>query len=153
MDTSKTYKVKILKTTPFDVAGTELTLSEFRLKYGYICSNGVTDTQLIEYLKSYRSHPVLKQQADDCVTDWFLLLEIENLEPLHFIYEGMYYTKEFDGFYHVWGSPQQYNLFKQGDKNQRSVATLNIATVREMLTAAKYKQIIPYYTNSVHNKL
>ena len=45
--TMKKYKIKVLKDTPFDKAGTELSISDFRVNYNYICTNDVSDDDLI----------------------------------------------------------------------------------------------------------
>ena len=84
---------------------------------------------------------------------WEEVKEVENLEPLAFIYEGAFYTKEMDGFYHVWANPQQRNLFMAGDKTQRSIKIVYSMIVKDIIRHSKYKQLIPYYTNSVNNKL
>ena len=68
------YKIKILKDTPFDVAGTELSISEFRLKYNYICTRAIDDIELINYLHSYTSHPQLKQTIKFTINDWFKVI-------------------------------------------------------------------------------
>ena len=54
-------KIKILKDTPFNLAGDILGIKEFRLKYNYICTNDVSDKDLIHYIKDYASYPGLKQ--------------------------------------------------------------------------------------------
>lgn len=41
------YKIKVLKDTPFNKAGTELSISDFRVNYNYICTNDVSDDDLI----------------------------------------------------------------------------------------------------------
>lgn len=69
------YKVKILNDTPFDFAGDELTISDFRLKYGYICSNDVTDEELIQYLREYQNNPVTRT-CQQSVAGWFEVIEI-----------------------------------------------------------------------------
>lgn len=73
----KTYymiKIQILKDTPFDVKGTELSLSDFRLKYGYICSRYISDIDLVRYIEEWESHPVLSQTCDYCISDWFKVI-------------------------------------------------------------------------------
>ena len=146
-------RIKILKDTPFNLLGDVLKLSEFRQKYDYICTKDTTNEELVKYIKDYKSFPALKQTTKYCISDWFEVLELEDLEPLAFIYEGVYYTKEMDGFYHSWANPQQRNLFLKGDKSQSPISKEYISTIRFMIESAKYKQDIPYYTNSVNNKL
>lgn len=65
------YKIKILKDTPFDLTDTEMSINEFRMKYGYICSNDVSDDDLIDYLETYKSYPALSQTTRYIVADWF----------------------------------------------------------------------------------
>lgn len=69
------YKIKILKDTPWDKAGTELSIGAFRLKYGYICTRDVSDEDLIHYMKDFKSHPILSQTQGVCVSEWFELIE------------------------------------------------------------------------------
>ena len=40
-------KIKILKDTPFNLAGDILGIEEFRLKYNYICTKDVSNLDLI----------------------------------------------------------------------------------------------------------
>lgn len=69
------YKIKILNDSPFDFAGDELTISDFRLKYGYICSNDVTDEELIQYLREYQNNPVTRTRQQS-VAGWFEVIEV-----------------------------------------------------------------------------
>lgn len=146
-------RIKILKDTPFNLAGDILKLADFRQIYNYICTNSTSNEELVKYIKDWKSYPALKQTTKYCINEWFEVIELEDLEPLAFIYEGVYYTKEMDGFYHSWANPQQRNLFMKGDKTQSPISKEYISTIRIMIENAKYKQEIPYYTNSVNNKL
>jgi hypothetical protein len=146
-------RIKILKDTPFNIAGDILKLTNFRYIYNYICADSITNEELVKYIKDWKSYPVLKQTTKYCINEWFEVIELEDLEPPTFIYEGLYYTKEMDGFYHVWANPQQRNLFMNGDKAQKPIAMECISTIRSIVERAKYKQEIPYYTNSINNKL
>lgn len=146
-------RIKILKDTPFNLAGDFLKLEDFRQVYNYICTNSATNEELVKYIKDWKSHPALKQNIKCCINEWFEVIELEDLEPLAFIYEGVYYTKEMDGFYHSWANPQQRHLFMKGDETQSPISKEYISTIRIMIESAKYKQEIPYYTNSVNNKL
>lgn len=79
--------------------------------------------------------------------------KVEEILPLAFIYEGLYYTKELDGVYHIWANPQQRQLFLKGDKTQNPLGTKQVNAVRSLIEDVKYTQTIPYFTNSVNNKL
>ena len=69
--------IKILKDTPFDRAGTELSISDFRLKYSYVCSKDTPDSALIAYLK----HEKILQDCyytDNATGNWFEVVEIDD---------------------------------------------------------------------------
>jgi hypothetical protein len=70
-------KIKILKDTPFDLAGTVLNIADFRLKYNYISTRNVTDDELVHYIKDYKSFPALSQTKNYCISDWFEVIEIK----------------------------------------------------------------------------
>lgn len=89
-------KIKILKDTPFDRAGASLSISEFRLKYNYICSRDVTDEELIAYLQE--AHTPGSPQGK--MAEFFTLDGIM-LTPLELIYNGLLYVKQIDGLYHT----------------------------------------------------
>jgi len=63
-------KIKILKDTPFNKAGDEIPISEFRLRYSYICTSNVTDKELSNYLYN----PPIKLKP------WFLTIIKETFE-------------------------------------------------------------------------
>lgn len=66
--------IKILKDTPFDVAGTELSIVNFRAKYGWICTSTTTNEELIKYLKEeWKLQQVQPYQKQ--IGDWFQVLE------------------------------------------------------------------------------
>jgi hypothetical protein len=67
--------------------------------------------------------------------------------PLFFIHEGIYYTKEFDGFYYSWKSLTDY-FNKKNFLNK-----LQIREVRILLEESRFKQTICYYTNSADKRL
>lgn len=146
-------RVKILKDTPFNLAGDTLKLTDFRQIYNYICTSNTTNEELVKYIRDWKSFPVLKQTTKYCINEWFEVIELEDLEPIAFIYEGLYYTKEMDGLYHSWANPQQRNLYIKGDKSQCPISKEFVSTIRYMIENCKYKQNIPYYTNSIDNKL
>jgi hypothetical protein len=72
--------IKILKDTPFDIAGTILSIYDFKLKYSYICTNNVTHKELFDYIKSYKVYPVLAQTQKYTISDWFEAIEMEEEE-------------------------------------------------------------------------
>jgi hypothetical protein len=94
----KNFKIRIKKDTPFDKAGTMMSISDFRLKYGYICTKAVTDQELVDYILQFQKDPA------GTIDEWFEIVEIaEKPEPiLEAIIDGIYYSKGFDGFYHMY---------------------------------------------------
>lgn len=50
--------VKVIRTTPFDPAGTVLSMQDFRLKYSYLFMSYVSDIELIEHLREWTKNPV-----------------------------------------------------------------------------------------------
>jgi len=153
-------RIKILKDTPFNLAGEILKLYEFRLIYRYICESSVSDKELVDYISIYKSFPALKQTSKYCINEWFEVITLENLEPLNFIYEGVYFVKDFDGLYRGYSSPDQYELREKHKISGRvltndvsPVRTLSISEVRKLIEESKYKQHILYCTNSINKKL
>lgn len=69
--TKKVMKIEILKDTPFDKQGAVLPLWEFRLKYGYICSDLVADHELVYYLEDLSR----KKPYDNSPAEWFKVLK------------------------------------------------------------------------------
>lgn len=150
-------RIEILKDTPFDKKGAILKLIDFRAKYGWICTNSTTNEELVRYLKTEHitlwstSKPPEGREYQLYIGEWFKVIELEDLEPLQFIYEGAYYTKGFDGMYHCWRSPEHFSLSFCG--NEQPIAKITISEVRKMIEQARYKQHILYCTNNVNKKL
>jgi hypothetical protein len=150
-------RIEILKDTPFDKKGTILKLLDFRVKYGWICTTSTTNEELIKYLKTEHkilwstSKPPEGKEYQLYIGEWFKVIELEDLEPLRFIYEGAYYTKGFDGMYHCWRSPEHFSLSFCG--NEQPIAKITISEVRKMIEQARFKQHILYCTNNVNKKL
>jgi len=150
-------RIEILKDTPFDKKGTILKLLDFRVKYGWICTTSTTNEELIKYLKTEHktlwstSKPPEGKEYQLYIGEWFKVIELEDLEPLQFIYEGTYYTKGFDGMYHCWRSPEHFSLSFCG--NEQPIAKITISEVRKMIEQARFKQHILYCTNNVNKKL
>lgn len=71
----KEYKIKVLKDTPFDKAGTELSISDFRIKYNYICTNDVSNSKLIAYLKN-EWELQNSYYSDSTIANWFEVIEV-----------------------------------------------------------------------------
>ena len=149
----ETIKIKILKDTPFNLAGDILGIKEFRLKYDYICTKDVSDLDLIHYIKDYKSYPSLKQTTKYCISEWFQVIETIDLEPLVFIHEDLWYIKEMDGMYHVFTSPIFYaEYLKTGNKNNE-VKRIHIPEARKLIAGAMYRKNILYCTNNINKKL
>lgn len=149
--------IKIIKDTPFHKAGTELSIIDFRAAYGWICTPTTTNEELIKYIETGHknlwstSKPPANREYQLYIGDWFKVIELEDLEPLRFIYEGAYYTKGFDGMYHCWRSPEHFSLSFCG--NEQPIAKITISEVRKMIEQARFKQHILYCTNNVNKKL
>lgn len=152
-------RIEILQDTPFDKKGTQLKIVDFRCKYGWICTNTTTNEELIKYLQiewKLASNQIREYQKQ--IGEWFKVVELENLEPLSFIYEGVYFVKDFDGVYRGYSNPDQYELREtyaaRGINNVVvPVKLLTIQEVRKLIETTKYKQNILYCTNSVNKKL
>ena len=93
----------------------------------------------------------LKQTNKYCVTEWFEVIELEELEPLQFIYEDLLYTKGFDGMYHGWTSAEAFALSFSTDC--KPVKKIHIGEARKLIEEAKFKKHILYCTNNVNKKL
>lgn len=72
--------IKILKDTPFDIAGTILSIYNFKLKYGYIYTNNATHKELFDYIKACKVYPTLAQTQKYPISDWFEAIEMEEEE-------------------------------------------------------------------------
>ena len=145
-------RVKILKDTPFNLAGDMLKLADFRQIYNYICTNSTSNEELVKYIKDWKSYPALKQTTKYCINEWFEIVELEDLEPLQFIYEGAYYTKGFDGMYHCWRSPEHFSL-SFTNSNEVPLNKIHISEARKLIETAKFKKQILYCTNNVNKQL
>lgn len=145
-------RIKILKDTPFNLAGDMLKLADFRQIYNYICTNSTSNEELVKYIKDWKSYPALKQTTKYCINEWFEIVELEDLEPLQFIYEGAYYTKGFDGMYHCWRSPEHFSL-SFTNSNEVPLNKIHISEARKLIETAKFKKQILYCTNNVNKQL
>lgn len=145
-------RIKILKDTPFNLAGDMLKLADFRQIYNYICTNSTSNEELVKYIKDWKSYPTLKQTTKYCINEWFEIVELEDLEPLQFIYEGAYYTKGFDGMYHCWRSPEHFSL-SFTNSNEVPLNKIHISEARKLIETAKFKKQILYCTNNVNKQL
>lgn len=145
-------RVKILKDTPFHFKGEELKLIDFRAVYNWICTSSTTNEQLVNYIKSeYKtiwstSKPPDNRRYQLHIGEWFEIIELQDLEPLQCIIEDVYYTKGFDGMYHMWTSPSAFKL-------NNSIGKITIPEMRKLIEDSKFKQEIVYYTNDINKKL
>jgi len=144
-------KIKILKDTPFNKEGDIIDVKEFREKYTYICTRSTSDEDLLKYLLREHSHYVLHPH-EKAMGQWFTTTEeaeefTESNLPLSFIYEGLYYTKEMDGLFHIWTNPAQRAL------REDAIYKILPKQVEQILKNAQYKQEILYCTNYVNKKL
>jgi len=146
-------KIKILKDTPWDKAGDKLSLSDFRLKYGYLCLKDTTDGEIIQYLKEWSTVPVKIKHHQNNPAEWFEVVEEpEKLTepPLQFIHEDLYYTKELDGLYHIWPNPSAYALGPSGHKSMGSISTQDAL---RLINSSKFRKLMLYCTNHVNKKM
>lgn len=146
-------KIKILKDTPWNLAGDIMGIKEFRLKYDYICTKDTSDLDLIHYIKDYKSYPALNQTTKYRISDWFQVVESIDLEPLAFVYEDLWYIKEMDGMYHVYVSPMFYAEHIKTGNSFNEVRKIHISEARKLIQDAKYRKEILYCTNNVNKKL
>ena len=144
-------RIEILKDTPFHKKGEQLKLIDFRTAYGWICTNTTTNEQLITYLKTEWKLNQPKEYQKT-IREWFEVIELENLEPLSFIFEDIFFTKGFNGMYQGWTSPSHYELHNCNN-NVMPVIQLSIPEVRNIIETSKYKKQILYCTNHVNKKL
>ena len=140
-----------LKDTRFNIAGDILTLVDFRQIYNYICASSTSNEELVKYIKDWKSYPALKQTTKYCINEWFEVIELEDLEPLQFIYEDLFYTKGFDGMYHGWTSAEAFALSFSTD--HKPVKKIHIQEARNLIESTKFKKQILYCTNNVNKKL
>ena len=70
-----TYKVKILKETPFDKVGMILTIKELRLKYAYLFHKSSTDDMIVTYLKVERQSYLEDLSDGNHIGKFFSLIE------------------------------------------------------------------------------
>lgn len=127
-------KIKVLKDTPFDKAGDELTISDFRLKYDYVCSKSVTNDELIKYLNTSPYPPR--------ISEFFVVIEY----PLDFIYEGFVYRKELDGFYHKFPASVPFIP-------ENSLDILTCTEAHQIIKNAKFRKKCLYLSNNANKKL
>jgi len=153
-------RIEILKDTPFDKKGAILKLIDFRAKYGWICTSSTTNEELVRYLKIEHkslwstSKPPEGREYQLYIGDWFKVIELENLEPLCFVHEDLWYVKELDGMYHAFISPMFYANYLDNKKHEScEVKRITISEARKLIEQAKFKSNILYCTNNVNKKL
>ena len=97
-------------------------------------------------------------------------LKVNDIENWYFTSDPHYYHEDiikychrpFDNIQHQhevlinnWNNkvPVDGKVVMAGDKTQRSIKIVYSMIVKDIIRHSKYKQLIPYYTNSVNNKL
>jgi len=125
-------KIRVIKDTPFDLEGTMLSISDFRLKYSYICTKDLSDEKLISYLKSKPSYIMV----------FFELVE----DVLDFIYEGFLYSKQMDGTFHKFHPGWPIN-------KENSLDAIDIPTAEAIIRKARFKKEILYLSDKIETKL
>lgn len=89
-----TTKIRILKDTPFDVAGTEITLEQFKGRYRWVFTSSITNEEMIQYLiEEYNCY--LKYPIPNSVGSWFKVID----EPKFKIDDWVWHEKMQQAFY------------------------------------------------------
>jgi len=146
------YRIEILKDTPFHKKGEQLKLIDFKMAYGWICTTTTTNEELVRYLKTeWKFNQIREYQKQ--IGEWFKVVEIINLEPLSFIYEDIYYFKDFDGMYSGYSSPTHKKEYESVLKSSPPIIRISIPEVRSLIENTKFKQQVLYCTNDVNKKL
>lgn len=115
--------IKILKDTPFDIAGAELSIVNFRAKYGWICTNSTTDEELIKYLegewKLNQPRPHQKHIGDwfevvsyCCETRVYVIRNANNLDHHHSMLKDVEFISIAEGrgtVFSLLGFQEQFN--------------------------------------------
>jgi hypothetical protein len=136
-------KIRIIKDTPFDKVGTELTIHDFRSKYSYICTKNTTDEELICYLK---------HEYYNIFSLWFEVIETSEL-PLCFVHEDIWYVKEMDGMYSGYISPSgKEHMYRELDTSV-VVRRITMRDAQDLISTSKYKNMVPVYTNFVNRQM
>jgi hypothetical protein len=146
--------IKILKDTPFHRAGNELTIDEFKVIYAQICSQSATDDELLNYIEQEWDCQNKGKLSTNQIGDWFKVVEKPETEPLVFVYEDLWYVKDFDGMYSVFVSPTFYKEYTSPNPNREAcVKKITIPEARELIRKAKFKKYVLYCTNDVNKKM
>ena len=138
-------KIKILKDTPFNTANSVLSVKDFRLVYGYICSKDVTDDELFAYIEGWKTSPVVPNNFGN----WFEVVEELNSTedvPLEFIHEGLLYSKQLDGYWHKF-------IVGAEIKIENSLGSVSQRDAYERIKRSKFNKLVLYTTNQVGKKL
>ena len=135
-------KIEILQDTPFDKKGTILSIKDFRLKYSYICTKDVCDSELFDYINMFTLNP------NSTIDLWFRTIVIVNpiSKVLEAIIDGILYVKDFDGLYHGY-------IVGNEIKRENSISMLSINQFEKLITESKFTKPIWYCTNNVNKKL
>ena len=136
-------KIKIKKETPFDKAGTVMSIKDFRLKYSYICVSKATDKELFDYINLFTLKPV-----ENSIGDWFEAVHPYNpvTTLTEAVIDGILYMKQLDGFYHKFIMGNDINP-------ENSIGCISINDFENKVKNSKYSKPILYCTNAVSKKL
>jgi len=140
----KTQLIKVLKDTPFDKSGAVITLYEFKKKYSWAFISSLRDDGIIEYLM--REFNLAKNDKTDCNSIGTYFEPITTLEecPLTFIHNGLIYSKELDGTWHIYIDFYHFEFCKRnnypgiGFKTERECLLLiNSSKVQQTILVTK----------------
>jgi hypothetical protein len=146
--------IKILKDTPFHSGGKEITIDEFRAAYAWVCSQSVTDDELLNYIEQEWDCQNKGKLSNNQIGAWFQVVEKFDTEPLVFVHEDLWYVKDFDGMYSVFVSPTFYKEHTSPVINREAcVKKITIPEARELIREAKFKKYVLYCTNDVNKKM
>jgi len=137
------YKIKILKDTPFDKKDTFLSLSDFRFKYSYICTNNVPDNELIKFLKNEYVHTF----------DYYFQVIEEPELPLCFVHEDLWYIKKIDGMYHGYITPTTKEMAYSYTNKETPINKISMYEAKEIISNVKYKNNVLVCTNFVNRQM
>lgn len=139
--------IKVLKDTPFNKAGDEITISEFRLRYSYIVPDitpDFTNKDMLMYLSTIEAYANYASQEGPW--QWFKIIGTTYILPLTFVHEGLLYSMQFDGAYHKF-------IVGVEIKPENSLGFIQVPEAQRIFRSAKYRTSVMHTTNNINKKL
>ena len=135
-------RIEILQDTPFDKKGTILSIKDFRLKYSYICTETVSESELFDYINLFTLYP------NNTIDLWFKTIQIGNpiSKVLESIIDGILYVKDFDGHYSGY-------IVGNEIKPENCISKISMSEFEKLVINSKFSKPIWYCTNNVNKKL